>query len=111
MNINYKVDTNILENGDIEQITSMQALINDKAEIITRQLVHMRDAGVRDALIQLGWAPPEVASDIEHLRKRVADLEGGLRYAIKEADDWYDYGNGGKIKTAEMDSARKLVEW
>ena len=35
-----------------------QSVVSDTTEIISREIINLKDKGVRDALIALGWTPP-----------------------------------------------------
>jgi len=53
----YKVKTEVLPNGIIEQDV---ILLRDKiAQTISRTVIDTQEQQTRDALIKLGWTPPE----------------------------------------------------
>lgn len=57
-NLTYSMITKLV--GDsIEQQVLMNDPVRDKSEQISRWVVNTRDAGIREALIRLGWTPPQ----------------------------------------------------
>ena len=48
------MDTTITDTGDIEQVV----LNRERTEVLRKWELSMRDAGIRQALISLGWTPP-----------------------------------------------------
>jgi hypothetical protein len=54
--VRFKINTEITEHGQITQIVSLHH--DDTMTIISRTVMDAQDAGVREALIKLGWTPP-----------------------------------------------------
>ena len=57
--IDYKVtvDTSILPDGNIFQVDSLIGP-DGVSKRLSASLVDLKDIGVRDALVKLGWTPP-----------------------------------------------------
>lgn len=85
--MNYRVSTSI----DPVAQTITQSVFLDSPEIgspemknvaqeISRQVMHLRESGIRDALIQLGWTPPVNANETwqDRLRQEAAELGSRL---------------------------------
>lgn len=57
------MDTEVTEAGDIIQTVRNR----ERTEVLKRWEMSMRDAGIRQALINLGWTPPplKLVPDVE----------------------------------------------
>ena len=53
----YKIDTKVMPSGAIHQEVTHK--FEDMTRTITKQIVDTQDAQIRDALIELGWTPPD----------------------------------------------------
>ena len=64
MNIDYRVSTMVSCQVIVQEV-DMPCLLdpeNDaRRELLYRRIVNLEDQGVRDALIKLGWTPPQGA--------------------------------------------------
>ena len=61
------VKTKILYGNIIEQSTYMHDELSNNIDELTRKVLKLEDDGIIDALISLGWTPPE------ELRKKLED--------------------------------------
>lgn len=78
-NSRYVVHTGVdLENQtirqDVEFVDVISDVLADRRSQLFTQLVHLQDEGIRQALIQLGWTPPET--------KPLPPVEGDVLPAI-----------------------------
>jgi hypothetical protein len=71
MKMDFKLTTKILEYGKIEQ-----SLIKNQTETLARWVADTRDKAIRDALISLGWTPPEKSG------KTTSQMKQAPYYAI-----------------------------
>jgi hypothetical protein len=62
--VSFKINTEITEHGQITQIVSLHH--DDTMTIISRTVMDAQDAGVREALIKLGWTPPYFTQNLHH---------------------------------------------
>lgn len=54
----HDLETTILDNGDIEQrLMCLDGLHGP--EVVARWVIGTRESSVRDALVKLGWTPPQ----------------------------------------------------
>ncbi len=53
----YELKTHVYKDGEIEQ------LLHEGNTQLARWVIETREAGIKQALIALGWKPPEVEDD------------------------------------------------
>ncbi len=68
MNTRYTVQTSITPAGNIVQETTahepgLADLRDQIVQRVSRQVIDLQDAAIRDALIALGWTPPGQTND------------------------------------------------
>ncbi len=76
MKLNVKVDTYVNGNLIVQDVSSV---VDDKISQLSRQVYDTSEKGFRDALVKIGWMPPDVVGEMlcvletcEHILK----LEG-----------------------------------
>lgn len=60
MSLDYRVNTTVTGQV-VSQDVEAPSLIDGKYELLARRLVDLQDQGIREALIKLGWTPPNEA--------------------------------------------------
>jgi hypothetical protein len=55
--LRFGVGTDVGKDGTITQVTS--AMLDGIVSVLSQEVFDLREAGVRDALIRLGWTPPK----------------------------------------------------
>lgn len=55
-NLKYIITTNLYQNGIIEQIIDYESY--DIQNIIMRNILNIKEDQIKEALIKLGWTPP-----------------------------------------------------
>lgn len=85
--IETKIDFTILDNENLQIVTSHQSAFNDIVAARQVEVMRLKDEGIRQALVKLGWTPPWVAPSI--LEENVRSLQGiidDLRIILGAAD-------------------------
>lgn len=62
--IDTKIDFTILDNENLQIVTSHQGAFNDIVAAHQVEVMRLKDEGVRQALVKLGWTPPGMAPSI-----------------------------------------------
>jgi hypothetical protein len=55
--VRFNVGTDVTSDGLITQVLS--SYHNDIMTVISQRVIDLQEAGVREALIKLGWTPPK----------------------------------------------------
>lgn len=55
----FNINTNVYVSGLIEQIISKDDAFLDDITVILREIFNTKEQQIREALIKLGWTPPE----------------------------------------------------
>lgn len=85
--IETNIDFTILDNENLQIVTSHQGVFNDIVAARQVEVMRLRDEGIRQALVKLGWTPPWMAPSI--LEDNVRSLQGiidDLRIILGAAD-------------------------
>lgn len=85
--IETKIDFTILDNENLQIVTSHQSAFNDVVAARQVEVMRLKDEGIRQALVKLGWTPPWMAPSI--LEENVRSLQGiidDLRIILGAAD-------------------------
>lgn len=61
VNIDTKLDFTILDNENLQIVTSHQSALNDVVAAHQVEVIRLKDDGIRQALVKLGWTPPGMA--------------------------------------------------
>jgi hypothetical protein len=69
MTKSFEVDTKVFSSGMIEQVTEFND--NGVREQLTRKLIDTNEVQLREALIKLGWTPPETKDKVMELLTRI----------------------------------------
>ena len=56
--IDTKIDFTILDNENLQIVTSHQSAFNDVVAAHQVEVMRLKDEGVRQALLKMGWTPP-----------------------------------------------------
>ena len=62
--IDTKIDFTILDKENLQIVTSHQSALNDVVAAHQVEVVRLRDEGIRQALLKMGWKPPGMAPSI-----------------------------------------------
>jgi hypothetical protein len=76
MKIDVKVDTFVNGNLIVQDVSSV---VGDKISQVSRQVCDTSEKGIRDALVKMGWMPPDVADevlDVLETCERILKIEG-----------------------------------
>jgi hypothetical protein len=65
MNVEMKLDVkvNTYVNGNLI-VQDVSSAVDDKTSQLSRQVYDTSEKGFRDALVEMGWTPPDVAYEI-----------------------------------------------
>jgi hypothetical protein len=55
----YQIDTRVFEDRIEQDLLMSTNLLDDTMSVVTREIMNLKDKGVREALIKLGWTPPK----------------------------------------------------
>lgn len=66
----YEIKTQVMSNGDLSQ--TVNRLTEDASETLRHQVIQISDQQVREAMIKLGWTPPQDGQ----LTEKVLELGG-----------------------------------
>lgn len=62
MSFNFKLDINtILNKEDQTALLEMNRIFNDHVQAFGKYMINLKEKAVRDALIGLGWTPPNTS--------------------------------------------------
>lgn len=85
--IDTKIDFTILDNENLQIVTSHQSALNDIVAARQVEVMRLKDEGIRQALVKLGWTPPGMAPSIhEDNARSLQGIIDGLRIILGAAD-------------------------
>lgn len=85
--IDTKIDFTILDNENLQIVTSHQGAFNDIVSARQVEVMRLKDEGIRQALVKLGWTPPGMAPSIhEDNARTLQEIIDDLRVILGAAD-------------------------
>ena len=85
--IETKIDFTILDNENLQIVTSHQSAFNDIVSARQVEVMRLKDEGIRKALVKLGWTPPGMAPSIHEDNVRtLQEIIDDLRVILGAAD-------------------------
>lgn len=85
--IDTKIDFTILDNENLQIVTSHQGAFNDIVSARQVEVMRLKDEGIRQALVKLGWTPPGMAPRIhEDNARTLQEIIDDLRVILGAAD-------------------------